>query len=198
MKKKLLDLCCKAGGAGYGYALAGFDVTGVDIEPQPRYPFRFYQDNALTFPLDGFDAVHVSVPCQAFTKIKALHKDRYYNNLIPAIRERLQRFHGPYVIENVIGSPLENALLLCGTMFDLKVFRHRLFESNMLLFAPGRCQHAGRSVKYGDYVTVVGHSAKKTLASAAMGIEWMTTRELSQAIPPAYTEHIGRQFLAAL
>jgi SAM-dependent methyltransferase len=128
---RLLDLFCGAGGAAKGYADAGFEVVGVDIEPQPNYPFEFVRADALTFPLDGFDAVHASAPCQAFTVYRnnSAHVRQDHPNLIPQTRERLIASGLPYVIENVPGAPLIDPIQLCGTSFPpLEVRRHRIFE----------------------------------------------------------------------
>ncbi len=199
MTKKLLDLFCGAGGCAAGYAAAGFEVTGVDILPQPRYPYRFMQADALGFPLDGFDVIHASPPCQYYSVTSSLWQ-REHPDLVPWIRAWLWASGKPFVLENVIGAPLPGSLLLCGTMFGLGVLRHRLFESNVLLFAPGACHHQG-TVKEGYYVTVFGKGGSgytKARGSQAMGIDWMTVRELSQAIPPAYTEWIGRQVMGVV
>lgn len=195
-RPRLLDLFCKAGGAGAGYALAGFEVVGVDIEPQPHYPFTFIQADALTFPLDGYEVAHASVPCQAYSCTRSLWK-KDYPNLIPTMRERFASFRGIWMIENVVGAPLPGALQLCGSMFGLRVKRHRLFESNLLLFAPGVCRHRG-TVRDGSYVTVAGHDFHAEEGRQAMGIDWMTRDELAQAIPPAYTEWLGKQVKAVL
>ena len=204
----LLDLCCKSGGASMGYHRAGFEVVGVDIEPQKHYPFKFIQGDALTFPLEGYDAYHASPPCQAFTMAnyqarrdgKAIHP-----NLIDPIRQRLIATGKPWVIENVIGAPLINPLLLCGTMFGLGVFRHRLFESNILILAPLHAPHKGK-IGDGKYFSVAGGAGRwKSWGTVvrdvnkgsvlewreAMGIDWMIRKGLTQAIPPAYTEYIG-------
>jgi DNA (cytosine-5)-methyltransferase 1 len=193
-KKRLLDLFCGAGGCAVGYAAAGFEVVGVDIVPQPRYPFSFVLADAFTYPLDGFDVIHASPPCQRYSVTAALWK-REYLDLVPVVYDRLVASGKPFVIENVVGAPLPYALLLCGTMFDLDVLRHRLFASNVLLFAPGPCQHLG-TVRNGQYVTVFGKGGNgytRARGSQAMGIEWMTVRELSQAIPPVYTWWVGQQ-----
>ena len=195
-KPVLLDLFCGAGGCAVGYARAGFEVIGVDIVAQPRYPYRFIQADALTFPLSGFDVIHASPPCQLYSVTWPIWQ-RDYPEIVPLIRARLWASGKPFVIENVVGAPLPEAMLLCGTMFDLGVLRHRLFESNVLLFAPGDCQHRG-TVKLGRYVSVFGKGGNgytKERGSEAMGIDWMTVRELSQAIPPVYTEWIGRQVM---
>ncbi len=207
-KPRLLDLFCGAGGSAVGYARAGFEVVGVDIEPQPHYPFDFILGDMLTYPLVGFDAIHASPPCQAYTCAKTLPGYKEHPELVPAIRRRLIASGLPWIIENVPGAPMPGAILLCGGMFGLKVRRHRLFESNILLFAPGPCQHTD------DMVTVYGDHIRKWKQTAqgeryevryptergrkAMGIDWMTQRELSQAIPPAYTEWLGWQLLACI
>lgn len=208
---RLLDLFCGAGGAAVGYARAGFEVVGVDIKPQPHYPFEFIQANAMEYPLEGFDLIHASPPCQAYTPAN-LGKITGHPMLIEQLRERLQGHR--YVIENVEGAPLRNTIRLCGTMFDLLVIRHRLFENNVGLSMNMRCNHWG-TVAEGDFASVhwgrtpgqrrgkdaAGNRLRDKYAapgpswSVAMGIDWMTTSELVEAIPPAYTEYIGRQVL---
>ncbi len=206
MKPRLLDLFCGAGGAGMGYSRAGFDVVGVDIKPQPNYPFEFHQADALTFPLDGFDAIHASPPCQAYSTLAAMHPDVEHPELIPQVRALVVAAGVPWVIENVEPAPLErrsnlfgaHGVMLCGSMFGLGVERgflrrHRVFETSFAVARP-QCNHQGMAVGvYGHG----GHSGKhrmlyKAEASIAMDIDWMTRDELSQAIPPAYTEFIGQ------
>ena len=205
MKPKLLDLCCGGGGAGYGYHLAGFEVTGIDVKPQPKYPFNFIQADALEYLANHwqeYDAFHASPPCQAFTSINFVWK-REHPNLIPAFRELLVKTGKPYIIENVPGAPLENPVMLCGTMFGLRVIRHRLFETNPVIwFPPATCQHWLRVVKHGrrpdrnkHFASVTGHFSDVEYAKEAMGIDWMGQAELAQAIPPAYTEWLGKQLL---
>lgn len=210
---RLLDLFCGAGGAAYGYHLAGFDeIVGVDIKPQPRYPFEFIQADALEFPTNGFDAIHASPPCQAYSDLK--HRTgRDYPDLIEPIRDLLWASGLPYVIENVEGAPLVEPLLLCGTMFPaLKVLRHRLFESNVPMLAPGdhpkhplvhtkdkRKDHYGQPYRPWDYVSVNGGGNSTVQAAAvAMGIGWMTKAELNEAIPPAYTRWVGLSLIRAI
>lgn len=205
MRPRLLDLFCGGGGASAGYHRAGFDVVGVDIEPHPTYPFEFHQADALEFPLEGFDAIHASPPCQAYSAMSACRPglaDKY-PALVEEVRERLDATDVPYVIENVPGAPLRNPVTLCGTMFGLKVYRHRLFETRpSIYFPPAVCTHfvsmprAGR-IHPDGWVSVAG-SVRQAPARAAMGIDWMTGRELSEAIPPAYTEWVGRQLLASI
>jgi DNA (cytosine-5)-methyltransferase 1 len=211
----MLDLFAGAGGAAMGYHRAGFDVYGVDIDPQPNYPFHFVQADALAFlefPLLGFDAIHASPPCQAFSDLQKQNK-RTYPELIAPVRFRLQQSGLPYVIENVEGAPLHNPITLCGTMFPgLRVLRHRLFESNIRLSAPAhpakhplvfthdkRKAHFGQLDQNTAFVQVTG-GGNATVANKAdaMRISWMTGHELNEAIPPAYTEHVGRQVMAAL
>ena len=222
MRPRLLDLFSGAGGAAMGYHRAGFEVVGVDIKPQPNYPFEFHQADALEYPLDGFDAVHASPPCQGYSRMRHLPwlKDRVYPLLIVPVRERLQSWGGPWVIENVEDAPLQKALglfgvhgvTLCGTMFDLDVYRHRPFESSVMLSSPQHRKHravihpgsmlGGRADVRRGVTTwqenggVGGHMANIDRARIAMGIDWMTGDELSQAIPPAYTQWIGEQLLA--
>jgi DNA (cytosine-5)-methyltransferase 1 len=218
----LLDLFCGAGGAAVGYHRAGFDVVGVDIKPQPHYPFEFVQADALTFDLAGFDAIHASPPCQAFTQMSARWRGKgtaadEHENLLTPTRILLSHDRRPWVIENVPGARrfMNPTVILHGGMFDLRVNRPRLFESNMLIMAPrtGRVPFPlgvygphpdGRTTyRYRNNGNYRGKSlirAAKSLAEgqAAMGIDWMTWAELTQAIPPAYTEWIGTQLIAAI
>ena len=195
---RVLDLFCGAGGAAMGYAWAGFEVIGVDSELQPHYPFPFVQADALDFPLDGFDVVHASPPCQHYSCTQRLWK-REHPDLVPAVRDKLQAWGGFWIIENVPGAPMQHGVILCGTMFNLKVFRHRYFESSVLLFAPGPCRHRGHVKRWGHktgaYISVVGHDFRHDEASQAMGIDWMNNQELSQAIPPIYTAWLGQQLI---
>jgi hypothetical protein len=189
-----------------GYSRAGFEIVGVDIKPQPHYPFEFHQADAMTYPLDGFDVIHASPPCQVFvTRGRTQRRaDRApHPDLIDPTRDRLNAAGVPWVMENVTTSTLRPDLVLCGSMFGLQVRRHRRFEGNPPLL-PWRlmCNHTGRI--FGIY----GHGAGPredrtdwgTVADwrAAMGIEWMTRDEITQAIPPAYTEWIGRQLMAVV
>lgn len=203
---RLLDLFCGAGGASMGYHRAGFEVVGVDINPQPNYPFEFHQADALEFPLNGFDVVHASPPCQAHCSLSC---NLGHNDLIPATRKRLSG--KIFVIENVERAPLINPIKLCGSSFGLLVQRHRLFESSIKL-EQKRCDHSwwspiffqndyGRKDTKSNVVAVYGSSRFKNdylLRCAAMGISWMNIKELSQAIPPAYTEWIGKQLISKL
>jgi len=203
-RPRLLDLYSGAGGAARGYQMAGFHVTGVDIKPQPNYcGDGFHQADALTFPLDGYDAIHASPPCQAYTRLRAIHgKD--HPDLLPPTRDRLTGLTVPWVIENVPGAPMRNYVQFCGQALGLKVRRHRWFESNVPLFGVP-CSHVG------ELVGVYGHgqffwdrgerswrNIRKAQAEAAMGIDWMNREELSQAVPPAMTAHLGGFLLAHL
>lgn len=206
----LLDLFCCAGGAAMGYRRAGFQVVGVDIKPQPRYPFTFVRGDALEYLAahgKEYDAIHASPPCQGYSVTKSLHNNSH-PMLIEQTRDLLIASCRPYVIENVVGAPLVNPLMLCGTMFGLRVFRHRLFEiSPSILLAPFSCNHNGKmapskgayhTLEGFDFITCVGNNFKSEDGKIALGIDWMIRRELAQAIPPAYTEFIGRHLLSAL
>lgn len=209
MKPRLLDLFCGAGGAGMGYHRAGFDVVGVDIAPQPNYPFEFHQADALTYPLEGFDAYHASPPCQGYTTMNNRHGSAS-PLLIARTRERLQATGKPWVLENVPGA---KRWMLCpteltGEMFGLGVYRPRLFDASFLLLAPARPPRQSEAAAvYGKqdgrrlWTRTDGTELRvATLerGSEAMGIDWMTWDELREAIPPAYTEHIGHQLKAVL
>jgi DNA (cytosine-5)-methyltransferase 1 len=208
---RLLDLFCCAGGAAVGYHRAGFDVVGRDIMPQPNYPYPFHQADALevlgAIVRRGYahvDVIHASPPCQAHSDLQRQSK-REYEDFIPRVRDLLLQWGGPYVIENVEGAPLENPIVLCGTMFPgLRVIRHRLFETNFpkhpLVFTHDkRKAHYGKLNQDESFVQVTG-GGNATIANkaAAMGIDWMTGRELNEAIPPAYTEWIGGQLMRCL
>ena len=215
MKPRLLDLFCGAGGAAMGYHRAGFEVVGVDNKPQPHYPFEFHQADALAFPLEGFDVYHASPPCQAYMDTnKGGLKLTKHPRLIEPIRERLLATEQFFLIENVYRAPLLANLMLCGTMFGLCVIRHRYFECSFPPpLAPASCNHWGR-VSTGEFVGVYAMGGKgprhgkgirepsprplKITPEKAMGIDWMTRYELTQAIPPAYTEHIGKYLMEAV
>ena len=224
MKPRLLDLFCGAGGASMGYSKAGFEVVGVDIAPQPHYPFEFHQGDALEIlrnplPLEwavGFVAIHASPPCQAYTVAANIHGVGSHPDLLPRTRELLETTGLSWVIENVPGAPMRADVICCGLAFGLGVKRHRWFESNMPLWAAPACPPGHP----GDWVTVFGHTVLErghVIGKAkgggpsirhkhlgvdrgreAMGIDWMNRNELSQAIPPAYTEFIGKQLLDLL
>jgi DNA (cytosine-5)-methyltransferase 1 len=204
---QILDLFCGARGAAMGLhrAFPEAEITGVDINPMPRYPFEFVQADAMTYPLDGYDLIWASPPCQRYSRATVQRRAAgvEYPDLLADTRSRLRQSGLPYIIENVPLAPMIDAVLLCGTMFDeLRILRHRLFESNQRLQAPPHRSHKGLVRGIGkDFVCVVENAWKKgihkdyTLAvwSEAMGIDWMTRRELSEAVPPAYAEYLGRQ-----
>jgi DNA (cytosine-5)-methyltransferase 1 len=195
-----------------GYHRAGFDVVGVDIEPQPHYPFRFYQLDAVRLLLEKkyliqylFQAIHASPPCQAYSSATpAANRDKH-PDLVAAVRDLLQATGLPYVIENVVGAPLQTGFILCGSMFGLKVRRHRLFESSVLIMPP-TCDHRAQGTPLGVYGD--GGPGKSTRPSGGGGTKadrrqfgelmempWATPEEIVQAIPPAYTEYIGAQLV---
>lgn len=199
---RLLDLFCGAGGAAWGYHLAGFDVVGVDNKRQPHYPFEFIQADATTYSLDGFDAVHASPPCQGYSRMRHLTwlKDKRYPLLIGETWERLSASGLPWIIENVEDAPMPYSTVLCGQSFGLPLYRHRRFGSSHYLFAPPHQRHSqvitpGRMI--GDRGRVSTWE-RATGLPAVMGCPWMTQKEVGQAIPPAYTEWLGRQLLAAI
>jgi len=203
---KLLDLFCCAGGAGMGYHRVGFEVVGVDIKLQPKYPFTFFQGDAVDYLKQHgheFDAIHASPPCQCHSKAKPLAGDNH-GNFIEATREQLRKVGKPYIIENVPGAPLINPVVLNGFMFGLQVNRERLFECSFpmpFMLKPQSAQRQvkmGRPVREGEIIQVVGHFSNVPYARNAMGIDWMGQKELSQAIPPAYTEFIGRELMKVL
>lgn len=206
-KPKLLDLFSGAGGCAMGYHRAGFDVVGVDIRPQPRYPFEFVQADALDYVAQHghkFDAIHASPPCQGYSKARKLQGNDH-PLWIGWTRQELQATGKPYVIENVQGAPLaDDAVLLVGSMFGLRTMRPRLFECSFtvpfMLAPPPAAKHAkmGRPPKEGEYVHVVGHMSNVPYCREAMGIDWMVQGELAEAIPPAYTEWIGRHLMEAI
>jgi DNA (cytosine-5)-methyltransferase 1 len=235
-RPRLLDLFCCQGGASTGYVAAGFKVTGVDIAPQPKYPFEFYEKDALDAlrslmsmwgmytaagfggaPFDHdpadfnlhirhFDAIHASPPCQAYSATQRL-RGNDHADLIAQTRELLTATGKPYVIENVMdaGKHLRDPVMLCGAMFpELRTYRHRLFETNWPLTAPLHPQHVAPQVKMGrapapgEWVQAVGNFSGVDEAREAMGMPWANRDGLREAIPPAYTEWIGRQLVEQL
>jgi len=207
---KLLDLYCKAGGASKGYQLAGFEVVGVDIKKQKRYPYEFIQADCLELMKDieflkSFDVIAASPPCQTYSITQHLRnaqgKSTDKVDLIPQTRQALIASGKPYVIENVPGSPLIEPIQMCGSYFGLKVRRHRRFESNLpIVGSPCKHKEQGKPVGvYGsmrDEIPGGGHTAKTIeQAREAMGIDWMIWGELVEAIPPIYTQEIGKQLL---
>jgi DNA (cytosine-5)-methyltransferase 1 len=228
---RLLDLFCGAGGAAMGYHRAGFEVVGVDLAPQPRYPFAFIQEDALETLRDvdvysgkpiwagGFDAIHASPPCQAYSVLRRANPEAEYEDLIGPTRELLEATELPWVIENVPGSPTHHLTVLCGSMFGLgaggrQLRRHRNFETSFPVLSPP-CRHEGEAIGvYGGgpvgrytfengakkdyYNRRGGYQGTAEEKAEAMGIDWMNGREINQAIPPAYTELIGHQLMAHL
>lgn len=220
MKKALVLYCC-GGGSSMGYALAGFDVTGVDIVKKRDYPFKQIKADCLEIVKDidflrSFDFIHASPPCQAHSRAaKCSWGEISKVNHIPIIREYLEKSGVPFILENVEGSPLNAPIKLCGSMFDLKVRRHRLFESNLSLKCDLTCDHKKQGKPVGIYGSmgdtvkgvckttgkvVYGGSTANTVEEAreAMGISWLNWRDLTQAIPPAYTHYLGIQIMGLI
>ncbi|WP_233289056.1 DNA cytosine methyltransferase [Kitasatospora sp. MBT63] len=187
---RVLDACCGAGGLSMGYHLAGFDVVGVDKEPMPSYPFTFVQGDALDFVADHgpeFDLIHGSWPCQHFARVTAWRGNRAdHPDLLTPGRKVMQATGRPYVIENLPEAPLRPDYVLCGSQFGLRVRRHRLFETSWGpcgdLLPP--CWHPASLLSF-------EHKEERAYADA-MGCTWMSAKEARQAVPPAYTELIGR------
>jgi DNA (cytosine-5)-methyltransferase 1 len=189
-----------------GYHRAGFEVVGVDLHPQPHYPFEFHQGDALEYLAEHwheFDAIHASPPCQGYSVTQHIHGYEYPLQ-IEATRAALLATGKPYIIENVMGAPMNNPTILDGRMFGLRVIRRRQFETNWFLLAPAPAQvkvytHSGKGYSAhrngATHITVAGHNYDFEDGKAAMQINWMTKDELSEAIPPAYTEFIGRQLI---
>jgi DNA (cytosine-5)-methyltransferase 1 len=220
VRPRLLDLFCGAGGAAMGYHQAGFDVVGVDIRPQPNYPFEFIRDDVFHFlcrnviRIQGYAAIHASPPCQAYTWSAKRWRDVERADLVEPTRDALEALGLPYVIENVPGAPLIAPSRLCGEMFGLNVIRHRNFETSFLLWVPAHKPHrrpiqraardgSDRVVQRSSYCCVAGHGGEGDSFrlddwQAAMGIDWMTKGELVESIPPAYTKFIGDQLLRHL
>jgi DNA (cytosine-5)-methyltransferase 1 len=220
-RPRILDLFCCAGGAAKGYHDAGFDVVGVDMHPQPRYPFGFIQMDAAAVDqrfIRTFDAVHASPPCQGYTAMRHAPGAKGAPRLIGQVRTMLEASGLPWVIENVeeARSEMRDPMMLCGSAFGLQshgceLRRHRLFESNITLASPG-CQHGSlpvvgvygghariRSAKHGGRTTRdAWPNGHKPVAAEAMGMDWATLAEMSEAIPPAYTQYIGLQLIAHL
>lgn len=204
MAPRILDLYCCAGGAGMGYHLAGFEVVGLDNKPQPNYPFEFHQADALTYPLDGFDAYHASPPCQRFSEATPMYARGRHPDLLAETRKRLQQTGKPYVIENVENARhhLLNPIMLCGTMFGLKLWRHRWFEIQpFYVWPPYTCNHSVRPVTINppsNARKAQGGKRNFEAEQLAMGINWMNKKEIAEAIPPVFTEYIGRHILKHL
>lgn len=224
---RLLDLFCGAGGAAMGYARAGFtEIVGVDIKPQPRYPFECVQADALQVmdallagdslhegghrnALRDFDAIHASPPCQAFSKARAVHR-REHPDLLTPTRDRFEALTIPWVIENVVGAPMRADQMLCGSMFGLEVRRHRWFESNVDIgWPPYACNCRGEASKgnlfnlhntpqRNRFMAKHNYPNQTAAIRGAYGVPWMTGKEAQLAIPPAYTEYIGSQLVTLL
>lgn len=227
MRPRLLDLFCGQGGAAMGYHRAGFDIVGVDLARSAalHYPFPFHRGDALAYLAEHgaeFDAIHGSPPCKVHTRLGGVREAPpamlfdmpTHTDLVGATRQLLNAAGRPWIIENVEGAPMPDAITLCGTMFDLgaicadgvyrQLRRHRLFESSHPIHPPGPCAHVGHAVGvYGNGGGragwhLSGYLADRDEAAAALGTEWMTRRGASQAIPPAYTEWLGVQLLDAV
>jgi len=222
-RPKLLDLFCCAGGATKGYQRAGFYVVGVDIKPQPRYcGDEFYQADALDFPLEGFDAYHASPPCQGYIHLKNGEDLHGYPLLIDDCRDKLKATGKPFCIENVPAAKeyLRNPIMLCGTMFGLPIWKHRYFETNPVIYAllntcnhklgdidspfgkiaiPVQTAHGGDS-QFHERPSRIGirwrPAQPMPLRRWAMGIDYdMSKKELAEAIPPVFTEYIGKYLM---
>lgn len=218
---RILDLFCGAGGAAMGLHryFPDAEIVGVDIAPQKHYPFTFEQADAMTYPLDGFDFVWASPPCQGYSVMRHLpwNRDKVHPLLIEATRERLEASRLPYLIENVAGAQkVMRANWLCGTMFGKRFYRHRLFASNFMWLMPGHETHratirAGRTLagRARDIIFTspcavanegarhgialgIGHQPGAALARSEMGVEWMTADEMGQAVPPCYSEYLAQ------
>jgi len=224
-RPRLLDLFCGAGGAARGYQNAGFYVVGIDIKPMPRYcGDEFHQADALEYLAKHgaeFDAIHASPPCQGYSRLRHLPwlKDKVYPMLIDKTKDLLKSTGKPWVIENVEDAPLVG-IVLCGVMFGLPIYRHRKFETSFFMLQPPHQKHEivigyGREINdrkkgslnngsargaWGNQsiITVAGNQFSKADAERALNIDWMIKPELAQAIPPAYTEFIGKQLMEVL
>lgn len=203
---RILDLFCCQGGASAGYVAAGFSVVGVDITEQQRYPFEFVQTDALEFVAEHgheFDAIHASPPCQAYTNAQKINGNEH-PELVEPLRTILVEIGNPYVIENVPGAPLIDPAMLCGSMFGLETYRHRLFETNWGFVPPTHPTHSARTAKMGrpaadgEFMHIVGNFSGVDRARRIMGMPWASRDGLREAIPPAFTRHIGAQLLATL
>ena len=221
---KLLDLFCCEGGAAQGYADAGFEVTGVDLQGKyaKRYPFRFIQGDAIEYLKNHgheYDVIHASPPCQAYSVTKNAHGKKH-PKLIELVREVLDVIGKPYVIENVVGAPLLNPILLCGRMFNLSAIdddgqmlvldRHRLFETNLPIKPLEHLPHDRKLQVAGSYggarrdkveaklIRKGGYVPSKAVQEKLLGIDWMTQYGLFQSIPPVYTEWLGKEIRDAI
>jgi DNA (cytosine-5)-methyltransferase 1 len=203
VKPLALDLFCCQGGASYGLDAAGFQVVGIDIVPQPNYPFPFIRADAITTLPAGFDFVWASPPCQAHTLAQRIQGNEH-PDLIEPTRAMLRASGIPYCIENVVGAPLESPIMLCGAMFHLLTYRHRLFECSFPVEAPRHPKHEapirkmGRPVQDGEMMHIVGNFSGVQKARDIMGTQWMSRDGLREAIPPAFARYIGQAALAAI
>ena len=204
---RALDLFCGAGGASMGLHRAGFDVVGLDHRPQPRYPFRFVQGDALAPPFDlrRFDLIWASPPCQVWSLAKYIHRGTAARDLIGATRALLAETGAETIIENVPYAPIRADFILTGCDFGLRVIRRRHFETSFFDLHPEPWKPKN-AVSHGDYTTVAGHgvpdrrhggAVRKHVWERAIGIDWMSRNELAQAVPPAYAEFLGRAALRA-
>lgn len=197
---RALDLFCGAGGASAGLSAAGFEVTGVDIARQPRYPFEFFQADAMTYPLSGFDLIWASPPCQLYCALNGREDLSGYPDLVAPVRDRLNGTGALWVIENVPGAPIRKDLLLCGGMFGLRSYRHRHFECSFSVRQPEHPRHVIRVNRRGEnrkahwesggHLTITG-DVGTYCGPGAMGIDWMSGAEMSEAIPPAYATYVA-------
>lgn len=201
-KPKCLDLYCGGGGASYGFEQAGFDVTGIDLYPQPRYKGNFIQADAIEYLLEYghlYDFIHASPPCQEYTQATKQFRmlGKTYPTLVEATRAAFIKVGRPCSMENVVGSPLINPILLCGTMFGLPTYRHRLFETSFPIQAPIHPIHLaknakmGRRVKEGEFIQYVGHFSGVKMVQDFTGLHWLGQNELRESIPPQYTKWLG-------
>lgn len=216
-RKRILDLFCGEGGAALGYHAAGFEVVGVDINPMPKFPFEFIRGDAIEYLREHgheFDAVHASPPCLKHSTITPLWAKENHLDLIPDTRTLLEKLSVPWVMENVVGSGLRRDLVLCGTMFGLKSYRHRIFETPLSMVAPIHDTHTqpvwfpydkreptyGQPYQEGWMIPVYGHNAPAAYQFLAMGVKrgQMSRAALCQSIPPAFAEYIGKQIMTEL
>ncbi len=208
---KVLDLFCCAGGAGMGFHQAGFEVIGIDIEPQPKYPFQFIQADAIEYLKSNwqkFDAIHGSPPCQGYSNLTPKDHKHKHEKMIDVLRAELLKTGKPFIIENVAGArhDLIKPIMLCGSMFKLRTQRHRYFETSFEIEVPYKCDHSQLPL----LVTTASKASRekrfklgmkpKSVGNAplAYGIDWMDFKGLKEAIPPAYTKFIGSQLLLHL